>query len=203
LHARVGNNEAAAELRAQLTQLGVAGILGAPTEHLELLEQIVQTAKHVLHAHGGTLYLGDENTEELVFEVALGPGGDMLRGTRFPIGQGIAGWVAASGQALAIADAQQDPQWAQGIGQRLGYAPKTMLAMPLVLRDTVIGVLQIMDKHDGTPFSVADTATLGLFAQLAAVAIAPHFELGSADASAPERPGPAGCPGDAGKSVRG
>jgi GAF domain-containing protein len=77
------------------------------------------------------------------------------------------------------------------------------MAMPLVLRDTVIGVLQIMDKHDGTPFSVADTATLGLFAQLAAVAIAPHFELGSADASAPERPGPARCPGDAGKSVHG
>jgi GAF domain-containing protein len=172
LHARVGNNEAAAELRAQLTQLGVAGILAAPTEHLELLKQIVQAAKQVLHAQGGTLYLVDENSEELVFEVALGPGGDMLRGTRFPIGQGIAGWVAASGQALAIADVQQDPQWAQGIGRGLGYTPKTMMAMPLVLRDTVIGVLQIMDKHDGTPFSVADTATLGLFAQLAAVAIA-------------------------------
>lgn len=172
LRARTRNDGAAAELRARLAQLGVAGILGAPTEHLELLEQIVQTAKHVLRTHAGTLYLVDENSEELVFEVALGERGDMLRGTRFPIGQGIAGWVAASGQALAIADVQQDPQWTQGIGQRLGYAPKTMLAMPLLLHDNVIGVLQLMDKDDGTPFSAADMATLGLFAQQAAVAIA-------------------------------
>jgi GAF domain-containing protein len=172
LRARNENDGAAAELRARLSQLGAAGILGAPTEHLELLEQIVQAAKHVLRAHAGSLYLVDENAEELVFEVALGERGDMLRGTRFPIGQGIAGWVAASGQALAIADVQQDPQWAQGIGQRLGYAPKTMLAMPLLLHDNVIGVLQIMDKDDGTPFSAGDMATLGLFAQQAAVAIA-------------------------------
>ncbi|MHB8595518.1 MAG: GAF domain-containing protein [Ktedonobacteraceae bacterium] len=172
LRAQNENDGAAAELRARLSQLGAAGILGAPTEHLELLEQIVQITKHVLRAHAGTLYLVDEHTEELVFEVALGERSDMLRGTRLPIGQGIAGWVAASGQALAITDVQQDPQWVQGIGQRLGYAPKTMLAMPLLLHNNVIGVLQIMDKDDGTPFSAGDMTTLGLFAQLAAVTIA-------------------------------
>ena len=172
LRKRTEQDGAAVELRAQLAQLGAASVLGAPTEHTQLLEQIVQTAKHVLRAHGGTLYLVDEYTDDLVFEVALGERGDMLRGTRFPIGQGIAGWVAASGQALAIADVQQDPQWAQGIGQTLGYAPKTMLAMPLLLRDNVIGVLQLMDKDDSTPFSAVDMATLGLFAQQAAVAIA-------------------------------
>ncbi|HLX58323.1 MAG TPA: GAF domain-containing protein [Ktedonobacteraceae bacterium] len=177
LRARNENDGAAAQLRAQLAQLGAASVLGAPTEHTQLLEQIVRTANHVLRAHAGTLYLVNENTEELVFEVALGERGDMLRGTRFPIGQGIAGWVAASGEAIAIADVQQDPQWATGIGQRLGYAPKTMLAMPLLLRDNVIGVLQLMDKDDGSPFSAGDMATLGLFAQQAAVAIAQSRSL--------------------------
>lgn len=177
LRKRTKQDGAAAELRAQLAQLGAASVLGAPTEHTQLLEQIVQTAKQVLRAHAGTLYLVDENTEELVFEVALGERGDMLRGTRFPIGQGIAGWVAASGQAIAIADVQQDPQWAQGIGQSLGYAPKTMLAMPLLLHDNVIGVLQLMDKADGSPFSAGDMATLGLFAQQAAVAISQSRSL--------------------------
>src|SRR6266516_5804883 len=91
LRASIEKDSAAAELRARLAQLGAASVLGAPAEHTQLLEQIVQTAKHVLRAHGGTLYLVDEYTEELVFEVALGERGDMLRGTRFPIGQGIAG----------------------------------------------------------------------------------------------------------------
>jgi len=172
LRARNEHDGAAADLRARLAQLGAASVLGAPTEHAQLLEQIVQTAKHVLRADGGTLYLMDEGSGELVFEVALGEGGNLLRGTRFPIGQGIAGWVAASGQALAIADVQQDPQWTTGIGQKLGYTPRTMLAMPLLLRDSVIGVLQLMDKDGGAPFSAGDMTTLGLFAQQAAVAIA-------------------------------
>jgi Nif-specific regulatory protein len=177
LRTRVQNNEAALELRSQLAQLGAASVLGAPTEHIQLLEQIVQTAKHVLRAYGGTLYLVDEHTEELVFVVALGERGSQLQGTRFPVGQGIAGWVAASGQAIAIADVQQDPQWTQGIGQSLGYAPKTMLAIPLLLRDNIIGVLQLMDKDDGSPFSAGDMATLGLFAQQAAIAIAQSRSL--------------------------
>lgn len=172
LRARTADDKAATELRGRLAQLGAAGVLGAPSEHSELLEQIVQTAMHVLRARAGSLYLVDENSEELVFEVALGERGDLLRGQRFPLGQGIAGWVAASGQALAVADVQQDPHWAKQFGQTVGYAPRTMLAMPLLLRDSAIGVLQLMDKDGGDPFSAGDMATLGLFAQQAAVAIA-------------------------------
>ena len=182
LRALAQYNSAAADLRVLLTQLGAASALGAPTTHTQLLEQIVQAAKHVLRADGGTLYLVDESSGEMVFEVALGKGGELLRGTRFPLGQGVAGWVAASGQAIAIADVQQDPQWASGIGKQLGYAPRTMLAMPLQLRDSVIGVLQLMDKDGGDPFSAGDMATLGLFAQQAAVAIAQSRAMSSLSA---------------------
>jgi GAF domain-containing protein len=172
LHARIEKDSAAAELRARLAQLGAASVLGAPAEHAQLLEQIVQTAMHVLRARAGSLYLVDESSGELVFEVALGERAAPLRGQRFPLGQGVAGWVAASGQALAVADVQQDPQWAKEIGRTVGYAPRTMLAIPLLLRDSVIGVLQLLDKDGGDPFSAGDMATLGLFAQQAAVAIA-------------------------------
>jgi GAF domain-containing protein len=114
----------------------------------------------------------DQNAEELIFEVAVGERTNLPRGTRFPISEGIAGWVVASGHAMAIADVQQNPQWIKGTEQTLGYVPKTMLAVPLLLHDEVIGVLQLMDKEDDTPFSGHDLATLGHFAQQAAVAIA-------------------------------
>src|SRR6266581_2463038 len=172
LRASIEKDSAAAELRARLAQLGAASVLGAPAEHAQLLEQIVQTAMHVLRAHAGSLYLVDESSGELVFEVALGERAAPLRGQRFPLGQGVAGWVAASGQALAVADVQQDPLWAKEIGHTVGYAPRTMLAMPLLLRDSVTGVLQLLDKDGGDPFSAGDMATLGLFTQQAAVAIA-------------------------------
>lgn len=171
LRAQVEDNTAAAELREHLAQLGAASILGASDEYNVILEQIVRTALHVLHARAGSLYLVDESAGELVFEVALGERAAPLRGQRFPLGQGIAGWVAVSGQALAVADVQQDPQWAGEIARTVGYLPHTMLAMPLQAHDSVIGVLQVLDAENGEPFSPGDIATLGMFAQQAAVTI--------------------------------
>ena len=171
LRAEVEENTAAAELRTLLAQLGAVGVLGASDEHDEILEQIVQTAMHVLGAQAGSLFLADESSGELVFEVAMGEHAAPLRGQHIPLGQGIAGWVAVSGQAISVADVQQDPLWADEVARTLGYAPRSMLAMPLYLRDHVIGVLQLLDKGGGQPFSAADIATLGMFAQQAAVTI--------------------------------
>lgn len=171
LRARIDDARFVDELRGRLSQAGAAGVLAAPSEHSELLEQLVQTAMHVLGARAGSLYLIDEGSEDLVFEVALGERAAPLRGQRIPLGQGVAGWVAATGQAIAVSDVQQDPRWAQEIGRSVGYAPKTMLAMPLLLHDRVTGVLQLLDKGGGQSFDAADMATLGLFANQAAVAI--------------------------------
>jgi GAF domain-containing protein len=159
------------ELRARLAQVGATGTLSVPTEHAALLELIVQAAMHVLRAQAGSLYLVDEDQQALVWEVALGERAAGLVGQRIPLGQGVAGWVAATGQAIAVADVQQDPRWAQDVGRAVGYLPRTMLAVPLLLGDRVIGVLQLLDKDGGRPFDAADMATLGLFANQAAVAI--------------------------------
>lgn len=172
LRARVTDTRAVDDLRARLAHVGVAGMLGAPSEHNELLEQLVLTAMNVLHTRAGTLYLLDAGTEELIFEVSLGEKAASLHHRRMPLSQGIAGWVASTGQAIAIADAQQDKRWAQEIASTVGYRPQTMLVVPLQLHDEVIGVLQLLDKEGGTTFTAADMETLGLFAQQAAVAIA-------------------------------
>ncbi len=171
LRADAADADLVAALRTRLAEAGAAATLSAPTEHSTLLEQIVQAAMHVLGARAGSLYLVDETEEALVWEVALGERAAALVGQRIPLGQGVAGWVAATGQAIAVSDVQQDPRWAQDIGRAVGYTPKTMLAMPLLLGDRVIGVLQLLDKDGGRPFSATDMATLGLFANQAAVAI--------------------------------
>jgi GAF domain-containing protein len=172
LRRRVDDERTLEDLRARLAQVSAAGTLSAPTEHRELLEQIVQTAMHVLDARAGSLYLVDEERNELIFEVAQGERATSLVGQRLPLGQGLAGFVAATGQSIAVADVQKDPRWAGHVAQAVGYSPKSMLAMPLILRDRVTGVLQLLDKSGGQPFSAGDMSTLTLFAQQAAVAIA-------------------------------
>jgi GAF domain-containing protein len=88
-----------------------------------------------------------------------------------PLGEGIAGLVALTGQPMAVADAGNDPRHALRIAQQLGYLPSSLLCTPLLFGDEVVGVLELMDKQGADSFDTLDIETLGLFAQLAAVAI--------------------------------
>src|SRR5439155_15449252 len=83
----------------------------------------------------------------------------------------ITGLVAATGQPMAIADAQADPRHATDIAQRIGYSPKSILCVPLIYKDEVVGVFELLDKESAASFSPSDIATLGLIANHAGVAV--------------------------------
>ena len=171
LRGRMADDHLGEELRALLAEVGAAGVITAPTAHADLLDEIVTTAAHVLRANAASLFLVDEDTEELVFEVALGEKATEVKKFRLPLGQGIAGFTAATGQAIAVADVQQDPRWAQEIGRAVEYLPQSILSVPLILGDRVIGVLELLDNEGGRPFGAGDMETAGRFANQAAIAI--------------------------------
>ncbi|HWP28178.1 MAG TPA: GAF domain-containing protein [Chloroflexota bacterium] len=161
----------AEELRQALVRMGAAGQLTAPVAHNELLDLIVRTAAHVLGAQAASLFLIDHETNELVFEVALGESAAEARRFRVPLGEGIAGWVAATGQPVAVSDASQDPRFAAAIARSIGYIPRSVLCIPLRSGEAIIGVVELFDKANGQPFTAADMELLGQFASQAAVAI--------------------------------
>lgn len=161
----------ATELRAALGVTRAASIISAPVAFSQLLEMIVRTAAHVLHARGGSLLLVDEGRQELIFEVSTVDDISDLKHIRVPLGQGIAGLVAVTGQPLAVEDAQSDPRHAAEIAQRTGYRPSSLLCVPLPYHDTVIGVLELLDKEGAAGFNANDMHALSLFASQAAVAI--------------------------------
>ena len=171
LRARIADTQAGDELRARLASVGVAGVISTPDQRDKLIEQLVLTAMATLRASAGTLYLLDEDADELIFEVVIGEQAAALHQRRMPIGQGLAGWVARTGQAIAIADARQDQRWAREFAGANGERPHPMLVVPLLRHDEVIGVLQLLDRRVGETFTATDMETLGRFAQLAAVAI--------------------------------
>ncbi len=149
----------------------IAGTVGAPVSRNELLDMIVETAAYLIDAQAASLLLVDRATEELVFEVTLGQAASEVKKLRVPLGHGIAGMVAVTGQPTATAGGQHDPRQAADIAARVGYTPQTILCMPLVLQDEVIGVLELLDKRDAQSFTPSDMEAIGLFANLAAVAI--------------------------------
>jgi len=158
-------------LRELLLMTGTINTIEAPAKHHVVLDDIVETAANVMRAQAASLFVLDEERNELVFQVALGEKADNIRNFRVPLGRGIAGYVAVTGQPIAIADATQDPRFAADIGQAIGYVPKTILCVPLYLNERVIGVLELLDKAGGITFSPADMDLLVRFANLAALAL--------------------------------
>jgi GAF domain-containing protein len=132
----------------------------------------VTTAARVIDATAGSLMLLDRAAGELEFQVAVGPGAEEIKKFRVPMGQGVAGFVASTGQALAIADTSQDTRFARQIAEGSGYVPHNLLCVPLMLNGDVIGVMELLDKQRGTvSFTPADTAVLASFGDQAALAI--------------------------------
>jgi GAF domain-containing protein len=162
----------ARDLREALTLAAAAGTIATPVDHSRLLEMIVETAAHIISAPAASLFLIDEEAGDLVFEVALGEKAADVKRFRVPLGHGIAGLVAATGQPMAVSNAQGDPRHAGEIARSVGYLPQSILCVPLMHDDQVIGVLELLDKQGAPSFSPADTEALGRFANLAAVAIA-------------------------------
>jgi GAF domain-containing protein len=160
----------AEELRQVLVRSALVGTIAAPVSHSRLLEMIVETAAQVISSQAASLFLVDDEHQELVFEVALGQKASEVKKFRVPLGHGIAGHVAASGQPTATSGAA-DPRHAREIGESVGYVPRTILCVPLFYADRVIGVLELLDKADDASFTMLDMQVLGLFANLAAVAL--------------------------------
>jgi transcriptional regulator with GAF, ATPase, and Fis domain len=158
-------------LRESLVRTATATAIAAPAEHNVVLDEIVKTAADVMRAQAASLFVLDEERSELIFQVALGDKAESVKQFRVPLGRGIAGYVAATGQPIAIADAAQDPRFARDIGQAVGYIPKTILCVPLYLNGRVIGVLEMLDKAGAASFSAADMDLLVRFANLAALAL--------------------------------
>lgn len=136
-----------------------------------LLRTILHAAIVVTEAQAGTLYLLDELTDELVFKVVVGGGGEKLVGRRMGRREGIAGWVLESQQAVIVDDTLQDARHAASYPASVGYTTESMICAPLIDRGQAFGVLQILNKRDGARFDESDKELLLALAAQSAVAV--------------------------------
>jgi GAF domain-containing protein len=107
-----------------------AGVLGADEAHGSLLQATVEVARAIFGAKAASVFLLDEEAEELVFEAVAGEGEGELIGMRFPAGNGIAGWVLTTRQPLIVDDLTSDTRWSRSQAESPGFVPKSMMAVP-------------------------------------------------------------------------
>jgi len=134
----------------------------------KLLGLILEAATKSIEADRGTLYLVDSIKEELWSKVLQGS--NMIE-IRLPMGKGIAGYVAQTGETINIADAYKDSRFNPDIDRRTGYRTKSVLCMPMKNKDgKIIGVFQLFNKKDGA-FGAEDEQFIDAFSAHASVAI--------------------------------
>jgi len=148
-----------------------AGVLAAEGGHRKLLQSIVEVARAIFAARASSIFLLDKQADELVFEAVAGEGAASLIGQRLPSSTGIAGWVLVTGQPLVLDDLENDPRFARDVAESTGYVPKSLMAVPLLHDEEVLGVLQVLDRPQRERFSLQEMELLGLFANQAAIAL--------------------------------
>jgi len=148
-----------------------AGVLGAEEGYRSLLQATVEVARAIFKAKAASVFLLDEETEELVFEAVAGEGSETLVGVRFPADTGVAGWVLVTRQALVVDDLTKDTRFSREAAESTGFVPKGLMAVPLLAEEKALGVLEVLDRPQQSRFTLAEMDLLGLFANQAAIAL--------------------------------
>jgi len=137
----------------------------------EVLELIIEKATRMMQAKASSLLLLDRKTKKLYFKVATGEKREEVRKYEINLGQGIAGFVAEKGEPVLIPNVSEDPRWDRKISESTGFQTHSIACVPMKVRGEIIGVIEIIDKEDGSPIQYEDMKTLTVFAELASLAI--------------------------------
>lgn len=135
----------------------------------ELLTTVLKLGAKVVNAETASILLLDDKSKELYFDVALGLGEEASK-VRLKMGQGIAGTVASERKPCIINDVKQDARWSPATDKRSGFVTRSILAVPVMIRGRLIGVLEAINKQGGG-FGESDLHAFEAFASQAAVAI--------------------------------
>jgi GAF domain-containing protein len=166
-HALAQSNEL-----ATLSQLATA--IGSTQDLEEILALTTGGIAEILDAEAGSLLLVDESGTKLQSAATLFGQTEKLSQYQLELGQGIAGWAAEHRQPLLIDDVSKDPRHDPATAQAMGLEPRSVLCVPLKAHDSVIGVIEVINKlgrGGDTRFSQTDLQAVTALAAIVAVAL--------------------------------
>ena len=149
----------------------VSQILNSVQSLEPLLQIIIQSATELTNTEACSILLLDKNTGELRFAEATGGVSEALRKVTVPLNNSIGGWVIRKDRPLLIRDAKSDPRWHQGVDQTIEFETRSILGVPLKVRDKAIGVLELVNKKGDDSFSEDDIQIATTLGAQAAIAI--------------------------------
>jgi signal transduction histidine kinase len=149
----------------------VSRVLNSTLDLEPLLQNLIQIAMELTNTEAASILLLDKKTGALHFEAATGVKGEEVKPIPVPAEGSIAGWVAQEGQPLVINDVRSDSRFYRQVDDATEFDTRSILGVPLKVKDKVIGVLEALNRRDDVPFTEEDIDILTTLAAQAAVAI--------------------------------
>ncbi|RMH69723.1 MAG: response regulator [Gemmatimonadetes bacterium] len=138
----------------------------------KLLNLIMERSKFLMKAEASSLAIINPDTNELEFQVAQGDAGDIMRKIRVPVDENsIAGWVAKHQKPLVIEDAYTDKRFNPEYDKKTGFRTKSIMCVPLLAKNKVIGIVQVINKLNDSTFNEVDLEVFDTFSHQASIAI--------------------------------
>lgn len=154
----------------------------------QVAEQLLQATTEIIGAEGASVWLWETPEPQTSASASAASGAEeqqdwlicwaaSYRGSeqspvnvRLPCGVGIVGTVAQTGESAVVPYAPDDPRFYPGVDKKTGLSTISLLAVPLWVRGKVLGVLEVVNKRQGT-FNTDDRALVETLAASAAIAI--------------------------------
>jgi len=149
----------------------VSEIIAAQTQSHQLLERVLFWAQNVMQATGASALLLDQSGKTLHFTAATGPKALDIMPFTLQLGEGIAGWVAQHGEPVIVNDVRRDARFKRDIDQDIKFTTEAIVCVPLRVRDKMLGVIEVINRIDGSLFTDDDAELLSAVANQAAVVL--------------------------------
>ena len=156
----------------ELTLLNEVGrVLTSTLDFNQVLHIVMSQIQRIMGVEAVSLLLVEKESKDLIFEVALGMAGPSIKNKRLRAGQGIVGWVAKKGKPLLLPDVYADPRFDRSIDESTGFKTRSMICVPLKIRNEVIGIIQVINHGDDEPFNEDNMYLLSSISMYASIAI--------------------------------
>jgi two-component system cell cycle response regulator len=143
----------------------------------QVLERVMRQVGAIFAPRNWSLMLIDPLRRELVFKIVVGESADKLIGARVPCDQGIGGWIYRNGQPAIVEDVRKDARFNSKVDEISGFTTSSVIGVPLKTEREVLGVIELINKLDGSDFTAFDLKILSTIADFAAIAIEKSFYI--------------------------
>jgi signal transduction histidine kinase len=150
--------------------IDMTSLISSTLEIKGITQRAISATIELLSAEAGSLLLIDQDNWELFFEEALGEKGEALKAARLPQGCGIAGWVAQHGIPQLVKDVRNDARFYRAMDDSFGFQSREIACVPVRFKDQMFGVLEAINKTEGS-FSDVDLDILQTLGNQVAVAL--------------------------------